>query len=136
MTEPAQQRRYRRIIPLLPSVSAEDLAVMRWLTRESFEATAAADGLTVVDYAEATVPAGSIPAANKERLTRPIGDYRWHEFTALAERRTDPRPRMCGYCPHPPHEAGTCDHPAPPWLAAEPGPCPCAIATTEETTYA
>lgn len=125
---------YRRIIPVLASVPDADLDVLRWLTRESLEVTAASDGLVVVDWSESAVPASSIPESNREHLARPITAYVWREFVATA-RRPDPVPvvAVCGYCPHPPHPANDCTEPGPAWCLtgdAEPGTCECAVAAT------
>lgn len=121
---------YRRVIPVLPSLPAADLEVLRWLTRESFEVTAAAEGLVVVEWSESEVPAADIPESNGEYLARPITEYVWREFTAVA-RRPDPVPvdPVCGYCPHPPHRAGECTEPGPQWCLTdeEPDDCPCAV---------
>lgn len=129
------QKTYRRVIPTLPSLPAEDLDTLRWLTRESFELTAAADHLVVVEYSEATIPAAKIPADNAKHLARPIRDYVWREYVAVVQRpaptATDP---VCGYCPHPPHAAGECQGTEPTWCLPEdatPGRCNCAV--TPET---
>ncbi|OHU55922.1 hypothetical protein BKG83_17255 [Mycobacteroides chelonae] len=123
----------RQLRTLFPQPPDTDVDVLRWLARESFELTAAAEGLHIVEYRASTVPPESIPRAAQDHLDLPIETYTWHEFVAFAERPeaadTDP---VCGYCPHPPHKAKECGGEATPWLAppvdGEPAPqCPCAV---------
>lgn len=123
----ADQKTYRAVVPLEPGA---DLTTARWLVRESFEQTAAAAGLVIVDYRDDTmVPADQISVANAKHLDHPIDFYEWHEFVAVAERPapvpTDP---VCGYCAHPPHAAGECTGSIPDWQlpeGADPQPCDC-----------
>lgn len=115
------RRDYRTVVPTLPGT---DLDVLRWLTRESMQDTAAADGLIVTDYREGEIPAEEIPRANQEHLDRPIEDHRWLEFTATAIRpAAAPQEQTCRYCLHPTH-AGECGGQRPDWTG-NPGPCLC-----------
>lgn len=123
----------RQLRTLFPQPPDTDTDVLRWLARESFELTAAAEGLHIVEYRESTVPLETIPRAAQDHLDLPIEAYTWHEFVAYAERpeAADPDP-VCGYCPHPPHKANGCTEAATPWLAAPVDggaapPCPCAV---------
>lgn len=124
----ADQRTYRRIIPLEPG---QDLELLRWLTRESFETTAANDACVVVDYSERDVPFDEIPPEVVKRMRLPVRRYRWREYVAIAQRPDRPTPDpVCGYCPHPVHPKTGCpEHAVPPATAADgqPAPCPCTI---------
>ena len=77
----AYTRTYRTVVPVLPDA---DLAVLRWLTRESFEYKAEGDALRIVSYTEDTVPAIDIPPKVGKQLGRPVGEFAWHRFTATA----------------------------------------------------
>lgn len=120
----ADQKTYRAVVPLEPDA---DLDVARWLVRESFELTAAAAGLVIVDYRDdGAVPATRIPKSNGKHLPHPIDAYTWHEFVGTAERPARPSATpVCGYCQHHPHTAGECAGDAPPWWP-EPQACGCA----------
>lgn len=76
----AYEKRYRTVVPI--EIGA-DVQVARWLARESFEVTAAADGVEIVEYAERTVPVDEIPPRALEALGRPLTDFEWYEFTGL-----------------------------------------------------
>ena len=71
----------RRVIPLRPG---DDVDVLRWLTRESFERKAAGDALRIDTYLEAEVDAADIPPKAAKYLPHPVTDYRWFSFTATA----------------------------------------------------
>lgn len=77
----AYTRTYTTVIPVEPDT---DAAVLRWLTRESFERKAAGDLLTIVDFTETKLTAADIPPKAAKQLPRPISDYQWHRFTATA----------------------------------------------------
>ena len=77
----AYTRRYHTVIPLEPDA---DLKVTRWLVRESFERKAAGDCLIIVDYTEATLSADDIPPKAAKQLPRPIAEYQWVSFEAVA----------------------------------------------------
>lgn len=120
------RKQYRRTIPVEPGSDVEQL---RWLTRESFNQMAAAEGLRIEDYSEAVVPADQIPQSLAEQLPLAVSEYEWREFTAVAV-RLDPEPAdpVCGYCGHPPHKADECAGTEPEWTVlkdAEPGRCRC-----------
>ena len=71
---------YQAIIPVKPG---SDIAVLRWLTRESFDKKAAAESLTITGYTENTL----LPADVKPEAANSIGnlsDYLWYKFTATA----------------------------------------------------
>ncbi|ALF01399.1 minor tail protein [Mycobacterium phage LilPharaoh] len=72
---------YRTIIPLEPG---GDLELLRWLTRESFENTAANMGLTITEYNEREVPWLDLPPRAAEHLPLRADEYTWHEFSAVA----------------------------------------------------
>lgn len=74
-------RTYRAVVPLEPGA---DPAVLRWLTRESFERKAAGDWLVIVDYQESEIDAADIPPKAAEHLPLPLADYRWFAFSAKA----------------------------------------------------
>lgn len=99
------QKLYRRVVPIAPGVDADTL---RWLTRESFENTAAVDHLVVVEYAERDIHPAEIPVEAADDLDLPIERYRWVEFSATAVPAERELPHLCGCCPHAPHEAGQC----------------------------
>lgn len=103
----SNSRQYQQTIPFDPGT---DLDTLRWLVRESFETTAAADGLVVTEYSDDEIvsPAAIDPAAAK-KLDRPVADYVWRRFTATFTRpEPPPPPDVCGYCaPHPGHKT-TC----------------------------
>ncbi|MCC9181105.1 hypothetical protein [Mycolicibacterium mageritense] len=104
-----ESREYTRLLPVL---ATDDLPTLQWLTRESFENTAAADGLVIAAYADAVVdPTGLVPRAVAAQLDRPVDEYEWHLFTATAVRpERAPLPDHCGYCaPHPSHST-PCTH--------------------------
>lgn len=77
----AYTRSYRTIVPLDPGA---DLEVARWLARESFERKAAGDCLTIIEYTETAVAADQIPPKVAKQLPRPLTDYQWLEFSAVA----------------------------------------------------
>jgi len=124
----SNQRQLRAVIPVLPDM---DLDQVRWHSRESFETTAAADGLTVVDFTESTVPVDALPTDPRtgaylaaERLDRPLAEYTFYEFVATVERpEADTSSPPCGYCGHPAHADGKCEHPAPEWLGGPDALC-------------
>lgn len=74
-------RRYHAVIPTDPDV---DLDVLRWLARESFEIKAANDCLHIIEYTEGTLAADEIPPKAAKQLGRPLTDYTWHSFSAVA----------------------------------------------------
>lgn len=76
------QRTYKSIVPI--EVGA-DLAVARWLARESFENKSAADCLEIIEYSERDVLVDEIPPKVIDQLGRPLTDFTWHEFTATAQ---------------------------------------------------
>lgn len=75
-------KEYATIFPVEPGVT--DIDVMRWLARESFEKTAANDYLHIVEYSEEIVAADEIPPRNAELLGRPLTDFEWWKFSAVA----------------------------------------------------
>lgn len=74
-------RRYHTIVPVEPGV---DLDVLRWLVRESFERKAAGDSLRIAEYVEAEIGADEIPPKAAKQLGRPLTDFLWHSFSAVA----------------------------------------------------
>lgn len=74
-------RTYRTVVPVLPG---DDIDLLRWLTRESFERKAKDDCLRMIDYAEDMVSADDIPPKAAEQLGRPVTDYQWYAFTGKA----------------------------------------------------
>ncbi|AMU58985.1 Uncharacterised protein [Mycobacteroides abscessus subsp. abscessus] len=124
----SNQRTIRAVIPVLPDM---DMDQVLWHTRESIETTAAADGLTVVAVTSAVIPVDALPkdpntgvplaAAN---LDRPLAEYTFCEFVATVERpEADTSNPPCGYCGHPSHADGKCEHPAPDWLGGPDALC-------------
>lgn len=77
----AYTKRFRTIIPVDPDA---DIDVLRWLTRETFDRTAAGENLRIVEFSEAEVDPSDIPPKVAEHLERPIPQYRWHQFSAVA----------------------------------------------------
>ena len=76
-------RSYKTTIPYNEDT---DLDLLRWLTRESFQHKIAADGLELVEYAEADVDAATIPAATRAWAVEEFGaEPSWREFTAEAK---------------------------------------------------
>lgn len=75
------ERTYKSVLPIEHGTNLE---VARWLARESFEKKATADCLEIVEYAERDVPLNEIPPKAMQQLGRPLSDFTWHEFTALA----------------------------------------------------
>jgi hypothetical protein len=73
-------RNYQTIIPL---AEGEDVEVLRWLTRESFDRTAGNVGLTIVEYSETVVPHDELPPKAAEHLAGKIEDYTWYRFDGL-----------------------------------------------------
>ena len=70
----------------------ENLDVLRWLVRETFDKTIAADGLVLVEYADRDVDPASLNPKFREAaldaLVESGGDResaRWREFTATAK---------------------------------------------------
>lgn len=70
-------REYKTTIPYTP----DQLDMLRWHTRESFEWKIAADGLELIDYTEADVDAASIPPKTLEMFP----GHLWREFIAVAK---------------------------------------------------
>lgn len=124
----SNQRQLRAVIPVLTDA---DIDQVRWHTRESFETTAAADGLTVIDFTESTVPFDALPTDPRtgaylaaDSLDRPLSEYTFYEFVATVERpEADTSNPPCGYCGHPTHADGQCDQPAPDWLGGPDALC-------------
>jgi len=82
----AYEKRYRTLIPI-PRDEAVDDQVAIWLTRESFDRTAAADSLRIVDFTDlGELPAADIPPKVDKQLGRPAGDFIWRRFEAVARR--------------------------------------------------
>lgn len=77
----AYTRTYRSTIPVDKDA---DLAVMRWLMRESFERTATSDSLHITEYTEVEVAPEDIPPKVAKDLGRPVTDFLWFSFTATA----------------------------------------------------
>lgn len=77
----AYTRNYHTVIPLEPQA---DLEVARWLVRESFERKAASDCLHITDYSESELTADQIPPKAAKQLARPLTEYLWYEFSAVA----------------------------------------------------
>lgn len=77
----AYTKRLRAVIPVDPDV---DLEVLRWLTRESFERTAAGENLRIIEFTEAELPADDIPPKVGKQLGRPVTSFAWHRFDAVA----------------------------------------------------
>jgi hypothetical protein len=75
-----QEKRYRTMVPIEHGADRE---LARWLARESFEKTAASEGLRIVEYYERDVAVGEIPPKVAEQLGRPATDYDWFEFSGL-----------------------------------------------------
>ncbi|WP_396902710.1 hypothetical protein [Mycolicibacterium sp.] len=98
---------YQSVIPVEPGTDTDQL---KWLTRESFETTAAAEGLHVVAYSSSTVPASEVKIDDREaeKLPLPLDEYEWWLFTATAVPAERELPHLCGCCPHAPHEPGQC----------------------------
>lgn len=129
----SQQKHVSRIIPVEPGT---DLELLKWLTRESFEVTAASDQCRILSYSAGQLDAAQIPVKVADDLPHPVEHYDWWLFTADLERVSDAATGdpVCGYCGHPPHEAHKCDQPGPDWLVPppteadpdpQPGPCRC-----------
>ncbi len=70
-------------IPVEPDA---DLDLLRWLTRESFERTAAAEYLRLTDYTETEVPWEDIPPKVGKQLGAPVEHFQWFRFSATAVR--------------------------------------------------
>lgn len=82
----AYEKRYRTLIPIPRDEAADDQAVV-WLTRESFDRTATADCLRIVDFTDlGEVAAAEIPPKVDKQLGRPASDYIWRLFEAVARR--------------------------------------------------
>jgi hypothetical protein len=75
-------REYKTTIPYTP----DQLDMLRWHTRESFQWKIEADGLELVEYTETDVDASTIPPKTREWARDQFGDEPlWREFTALAK---------------------------------------------------
>lgn len=74
------EKRYRTLVPV--EVGA-DHDVARWLARESFEKTVAADCLELFDYTERVVAVEDVPPKAFEFLGRPPTDFVWYEFSGV-----------------------------------------------------
>lgn len=74
-------RTYKTTVPVDTDA---DLAVLRWLARESFERTATNDALAIISYTETEVPASEIPPKIGKVLPKPLTDYRFFRFVATA----------------------------------------------------
>lgn len=78
----AYQKQYRTIVPV---ELGADIALARWLARESFEKRAASDCLQIVNYSERQVPVDELPPKAMEQLGRPLTDYDWYEFSGVGQ---------------------------------------------------
>lgn len=76
----AYEKTYRTVVPVEHDADHDQLM---WLARESFEKTAASDGLSIVEYGEREVPVSEIPPETEELLGRALTDFIWFEFTGL-----------------------------------------------------
>jgi hypothetical protein len=74
-------KQYRTIVPAEPGT---DVELLRWFARESFEKVAAGDFLRIVEYTEQIVDASEIPPRNAELMGRPLTDFQWWLFSAVA----------------------------------------------------
>lgn len=82
----AYEKRYRTIIPI-PMDQAVDDQVTVWLTRESFDRSAAADCLTIVQFTDlGEMSSADIPPKVDKQLGRSATEYRWRHFEAVARR--------------------------------------------------
>lgn len=77
----AYTKRFRTVIP---ADADTDIDVLRWLTRESFDRTAAGENLRIVEYSETELDPADIPPKIAKQLPRPIAAYTWHQFAAVA----------------------------------------------------
>ena len=112
-------KEYRRLTPLTPDI---DLDQLRWLTRESFDQTAANEGLVIEDYTETVLAAKDAVPVNTKIPAVAVAEE-WMAFTANGVRPdSDPADEVCGCCPHPPHRSGGCEADGP---EATDGRCLC-----------
>jgi hypothetical protein len=82
----AYRKRYRTVFPV-PVDEPVDDAVTVWLTRESFDRTAASEALQIVEFTDAgTVAPEDIPPKVEKQLGRPATDFVWRAFEGVGER--------------------------------------------------
>lgn len=75
-------------IPREQAAEADDLLV--WLTRESFDKTAAGDALVITEFADlGEVAPDDIPPKVEKQIGRPVTDFVWRAFTGVGERPPD-----------------------------------------------
>lgn len=77
----AYTRKYHTIAPVEPG---SDMNIFRWLVRETFERKATGDMLKIIEYDEKKVDANDLPPKAAEQLGRPLTDFDWYAFTAIA----------------------------------------------------
>lgn len=79
----AYSRSYRAVVPVEHGIDHE---TARWLARESFEKRATSDCLHIADedYTERQMSIDEIPPKAMKQLGRPLTDFDWYEFTAVA----------------------------------------------------
>ena len=76
----------KTLTTIVPVDSGDDLELLRWLTRESFERKAESDLLRITEYTETPVDPADIPPKVGTQLGRPVEEFSWFEFTAIAVR--------------------------------------------------
>jgi len=82
----AYEKRYRATYPIPRDQPVDDQVVV-WLTRESFDRTAAAECLTIVEFTDlGEIPPADIPPKIDKQLGRPATDFVWRAFEAVARR--------------------------------------------------
>lgn len=77
----AYTRTYTTTVPVEPGT---DEATLLWLTRESFERKAEGDCLHIVEFHSSVVDPADIPPKVAEQLGRPLTDFQWWQFGAVA----------------------------------------------------
>lgn len=90
----ASTKKYRTVIPVEPG---SDMAVVRWLVRESFDVRAAWDGLQIDTFTEVELSATDLtPTTTTKQQTfgsrlfqiifnnTAATEYQWYEFSAVA----------------------------------------------------
>ena len=85
----AYQRELKTVVPVLADQhTAEDDAVLVWLTRESFVREAESEYLVLAEFEDLGVmdPSEVSPQTEREVLKRPAADFRWRYFRGIATR--------------------------------------------------
>lgn len=79
----AYSKKFQTVVPL---EKGDDKELALWLVRESFDKTAAGEGLVIVDFTHADYDPNNIAPKVTKQLGRPITDFDWILYQGTGQR--------------------------------------------------